>query len=125
MLEISIWDLGPAPDGKASYIAFEARNAAGALCLGEGRAYITIDKSAILPETNPLALSFTGAKSGGPEGVVRPANGPKQVLQTPTGPFVRGLPLFQVLPALFWAPMIVLNLLFVALSYWATWWWQW
>jgi len=47
-LNISIWDVGPGPNGSTS-IAFEARNSKGSLCLGEGRAYLI--KKTVLPET--------------------------------------------------------------------------
>lgn len=125
-LHITIWDMGPAPDGSASSIAFEARSSSGSLCLGEGRAYITIDKSAILPELDPIATAFTGVPHPNPNAdVVRPANGPKQPKEMWIGPTFKGVPVLQVLPVLFWAPMIVANLLYVWLSYLFTWWFQW
>lgn len=121
-LNVSIWDLGPAPDGSASHIAFEARTSKGnALCLGEGRAYIV--KTTVLAETNPLATSFTGVKPSSEP--IRPANGPKQPSTKIIGPSFKGVPILQAAPAVFWAPVIVLNLLYVALSYFVTWWWQW
>ena len=127
-MDISIWDLGPGPDGHTS-IAFEARNGKGSLCLGEGRAYVI--KKKVLPETNPLATAYDPSTApNAPKKPEHVANGP-ELPRTPWDwvdtmwTLKGGIPIRVVLTVLFFVPAIIADALYVILSYWLTWWWQW